>query len=135
MTTEPTESDEARSKGGRPRRYPRDRITATVRFTRERTADLRAEATAHGRSLSQEIEYRVEDYARMRKLLDAMSASRDRRDRDLADTNTMLDDSHATIGELCKRIEELQQTLALTDQRIAEIVATAVTRALMEKNR
>jgi hypothetical protein len=45
---------------GRPRRYESGRINATVRFTPERYADLKTSALQSGRSISEEVEVRVE---------------------------------------------------------------------------
>ena len=42
----------------------RGRTTTTVRFTAARLAGLRAAAASEGRSLSEEIEYRIERDAR-----------------------------------------------------------------------
>lgn len=48
----------------------RGRTTTTVRFTAARLADLRAAAAAHGRSLSEEVEFRIEHDARADTRLD-----------------------------------------------------------------
>jgi hypothetical protein len=48
------------SPAGRPRKYAEGRHNATVRFTPKRYAALRAEADKNRRSLSEEVEVRVE---------------------------------------------------------------------------
>jgi hypothetical protein len=45
---------------GRPRRYAPGRINLTLRVTPQRHEDLKASAIANGRSISEEIEVRVE---------------------------------------------------------------------------
>jgi hypothetical protein len=55
----PTEKTSPR-KPGRPRKYRPGRINATVRFTAETYAALRAEAEKQGRSMSEEVEFRIE---------------------------------------------------------------------------
>jgi hypothetical protein len=47
-------------KPGRPRKYAEGRQHATVRFTPQRYAELQARAAITGRSLSEEVEHRVE---------------------------------------------------------------------------
>ena len=49
-----------RRKPGRPRKYGRGRVNATVRFTPERYAALKAAADVQRRSVSEEVEARVE---------------------------------------------------------------------------
>jgi hypothetical protein len=45
---------------GRPRKYGQGRINATVRFTPERYAVLKAAADGSGRSFSEQVEYVIE---------------------------------------------------------------------------
>ena len=78
MTAMMMESGERRGPG-RPRRYPRGRINAAVRLTPTRYAALRAAAVAAGRSLSEEIEHRIEKCAmRARDALIADGADKQR---------------------------------------------------------
>jgi hypothetical protein len=51
---------EPRRKPGRPRKYGQGRINATVRFTPERYAALKKAADEAGRSVSEEVEARIE---------------------------------------------------------------------------
>ena len=53
------DKSDARKKPGRPRKYTPGRINATVRFTARRYAELKAAAEAEGRSISEEVEYRI----------------------------------------------------------------------------
>ena len=73
MTAMMMESGERRGPG-RPRRYPRGRINAAVSLTPTRYAALRAAAVAAGRSLSEEIEHRIEKCAIYDDTLAAMRA-------------------------------------------------------------
>jgi hypothetical protein len=57
-----TQAEEPR-KRGRPRKYGQGRASVHVRFTPERAAALKADATAAGRSLSEEVEVLVEKAA------------------------------------------------------------------------
>ena len=58
-----TAESEERPQGGKPEGV-RGRTTTTVRFTAARLAGLRAAAASEGRSLSEEIEFRIERDAR-----------------------------------------------------------------------
>jgi hypothetical protein len=58
-----TETKE-RKRTGRPPKYGRGRITSTVRHTPERYAELKAAAEQAARSISEEVEYRLERDAR-----------------------------------------------------------------------
>jgi hypothetical protein len=55
-----TAKDSPTRKPGRPRKYAAGRPHATVRFTPGRYAALKAEAEKNGRSMSEEVEHRVE---------------------------------------------------------------------------
>ena len=95
-------------KPGRPRKYGQGRINATVRFTPERYAALKAKAEKAGRSVSEEVEHQIEQL------------------------NT-LQDTLATLDMAFDQIRQLQQQLTATkrdDERLAQIVEDAVTRAL-----
>ena len=72
MTATTTQSGETRSGPGRPRIYPRGRINASVRVTPTRYAALRAAALASGRSMSEELEHRIEKCAAYEEMLTAM---------------------------------------------------------------
>ena len=58
-----SESDEPK-RSGRPRKFGQGRITSTVRHTPERYAELKAAAEQAGRSISEEVEFRIERDAR-----------------------------------------------------------------------
>jgi hypothetical protein len=66
-----TESGERRGPG-RPRKFPPGRVKAAVRFTPTRYADLKAAANAAGRSVSEEVEARIERAAALDDTLAAM---------------------------------------------------------------
>ncbi len=59
-----------RRKPGRPRKYGAGRINATVRFTPERYDQLKEAAAHNGRSVSEEVEARVERTFREEELAD-----------------------------------------------------------------
>jgi hypothetical protein len=54
-----TESGERRGPG-RPCKFPPGRVKAAVRFTPTRYVDLKTAANAAGRSVSEEVEFRIE---------------------------------------------------------------------------
>jgi hypothetical protein len=122
-----TESEEGRPKGGKPARGVRGRTTTTVRFTAARLADLREVAAAQGRSLSEEVEFRIEAHARSDAEMQALLAQ--------------LFDHQQQIGRLQQQVRTLQAKSApdkesvAADERIARIVATAVARALDERKK
>jgi hypothetical protein len=68
-----TESGERRGPG-RPRKFVPGRVKSAVRFTPTRYAALRAAANAAGRSLSEEVEARIERCATYDDTLAAMRA-------------------------------------------------------------
>jgi hypothetical protein len=115
-----TESDEGPAEGGKPEGV-RGRTTTTVRFTAARLADLRAVAASQGRSLSEEVEYRIEAYARHEAEMQEMLGQ--------------LYDHQTQIGRYQQELRTLKEKSALekesaADERIARIVADAVARAL-----
>jgi hypothetical protein len=61
-----------RRKPGRPRKYGEGRINATVRFTPETYAELKAAADQNRRSVSEEVEARVERARQYDQTLEAL---------------------------------------------------------------
>ena len=59
-------------RAGRPVKFGPGRTTITVRLTPERYSQLKQEAIDLGRSLSEQVEYLVEDAYRIREVLAAM---------------------------------------------------------------
>ena len=57
---------------GRPAKFGPGRTTITVRVSPSRLDELRQEAIDHGRSLSEQVEYLIEDAYRVREVLAAM---------------------------------------------------------------
>jgi hypothetical protein len=107
-------------KPGRPRKYGEGRIHATVRFTPEQYAALRAEADGHGRSVSEEVETRIAESFNSGTLQDAL----------------------ATLDSVLDQMRELQHRLAATkrdakrdEEKLAQIVEDAVARVLKGGNR
>lgn len=102
-------------KPGRPRKYGQGRINATVRFTPERYAALKAKAEKAGRSVSEEVEHQIEQLNTVMEM------------------QQQLQDTLATLDMAYDQIRKLQQQLTATkrdDERLAQIVEDAVTRAL-----
>jgi hypothetical protein len=82
-----------------------------VRFTPERYAALKAEADTNGRSISEEVERRIDE----------------------SFTGKALQDVLATLDMAFDQIRELQQKLAATerdDERLVEMIELAVARAI-----
>lgn len=116
MTT--AESEEGLAECGKPEGV-RGRTTTTVRLTAARLADLRAVAASKGRSLSEEIEFRIERDAR----------AEEQHQADLA----QLYDHQTLIGKLQEQIRTLQEKKAsdkgsgaVDDERAARIAAAAI---------
>jgi hypothetical protein len=63
---------------GRPRKFAEGRVQATVRLSPQRHADLKGKADAARRSVSEEIEARLERLAAYDSVLAAMGSSLDR---------------------------------------------------------
>ena len=109
-------------KPGRPRKYGRGRIKAAVRFTPNRYAELRAAADVEGRSVSEEIEARVErsfvekGLQDIRRELDQLTAERAGMWEEL-------------FEKAITRMAELQQAKALNEETIERAVARALARA------
>jgi hypothetical protein len=110
----------SRRKPGRPRKYGQGRINATVRFTPERYAELRAEADQNGRSVSEQIEHMVEQTRLLRELVGQLKISISSANKFEADLMT----AHAA------ELERLKETYAFQEERLAELVEAAVARAL-----
>jgi hypothetical protein len=67
------EKSEKKRKPGRPRKYGEGRIHATVRFTPERYAELKADADRLGRSVSEQVEALIEQALTVSQTLAAVS--------------------------------------------------------------
>jgi DNA repair exonuclease SbcCD ATPase subunit len=148
MTT--TETGE-RKRAGRPRKYGQGRITSTVRHTPQLYAELKAAAEEAGRSISEQVEFELEELRRVGPKLDKL-------DRDLeaykADEDRLVEKYEAKIKRLEGTIEAFKTTLealvklvtglvetqehilaqlqadrVATDERIARTVADAVAHA------
>jgi hypothetical protein len=113
----------SRRKPGRPRKYGQGRVNATVRFTPERYAALRAEADQHGRSLSEQVEHIVENAARDRELIADLRRQTEIQGKLTAEQMDKLRAAHAT------------ELIRWEDKRMAETVEAAVMRALRKAPR
>jgi len=123
MTT--AESEERPAEGGKPEGV-RGRTTTTVRFTAARLADLRAVAAEQGRSLSEEVEFRIERDARADAEMQAMLAQ-------LYDHHTLIGTLQQQVRTLKEQSAPAKESGAADDERIARIVATAVAQVLKGK--
>jgi|SRR6516225_10205027 hypothetical protein len=135
MTT--TESGSGRRPPGRPRKYGQGRINATVRFTPERYAALKAEADKQGRSVSEEVEVRVgrsftdDVLTGIQRGLNEVTAEMSEIGQELLNKAlAQIDELRARNRELETRVTELLQEQALTEERLTQIVENAVARAL-----
>ena len=145
------EKAEERRPPGRPRKYGPGRITSTVRHTPALYAELEAAAEQAGRSISEQVEFELEELRRVTPALDKL-------DGDLealkASQGTLIERSEAKIKRLEGIIEgfrtpldalvkltavlvetqerilnQLQTDRVATDERIARTVADAVAHA------
>ena len=121
-----TAKTEAR-KPGRPRKYGAGRIHATVRFTAERYAELKAAADDKGRSVSEEVEGRVERTFEQ----DKFKHIREQLDRDNAELLKIWEE---LVNRLLARIDELRESSPLTEQAIENAVTRALAKARLTIN-
>ena len=118
MTSEESE----RRKPGRPRRYGQGRINATVRFTPERYADLKAAADDQRRSISEEVEARVERsfteaaFAKMTQDLQAIGSEMGEIEGEL-------------LNKAMARIAELEKAQTINEEAIERAVTRALAKA------
>ena len=147
----------SRRKPGRPRKYGQGRINATVRFTPERYAELRAQADANGRSVSEQVEYLVNSaiyeqklVANFRRELEADVASSAEALRAASEKQMkQLEAEHAKRmeqleAEVAKRIEQHEaelerlkpaRSLEDTEERFFKIVEAAMASAIRAANK
>jgi hypothetical protein len=156
----PTEAVSAERKPGRPRGP--GRVNATVRFSPDQYAALRDSADRQGRSVSEEVEARIQQSfsdesvrETVERGLDSLNAAIDQEkellskviakhqarteklQQQITDSKEAhlrdLTNSTALAERLFQRIADLQKERALDEERLARIVEDAVTRALGEK--
>ena len=129
---------------GRPRRFGRGRVNATVRFSPERYAKLKAAADAAGRSVSEQNEFLIEDHERLEKIREeyerkaaeiAASVDRlaDRYEAGLARLEKLFElhveqvaTGERAISEAQRIADKLEKARGADNERIAEVVATAL---------
>jgi alcohol dehydrogenase class IV len=112
--------DEPR-KPGRPRKFGQGRINATVRFTQERYRDLKAAADVSGRSVSEEVEARIEK-------LTALAWENEFR-RDLGEIGHELRDiAQELLAKALARIDDLEKRQAINEEMIERAVLRALTK-------
>ena len=140
MTT--IEGGEPSKPAGRPRRFGRGRVNCTVRFSPERYATLKAAAAATGRSVSEQVEFLIEDRERFVEIVgDLVASNADMREttdqfiKRLEQVEVKQENERAALRkkelENAQRVaDRLQKELTSQNERIAEIVAIAVAKAL-----
>ena len=117
-----TSQESERRKPGRPRRYGQGRINATVRFTPERYADLKAAAEEQRRSISEEVEARVERsfteaaFAKMNQDLQAIGSE-------------MGEIAGELLNKAMARIAELEKAQTINEEAIERAVTRALAKA------
>jgi hypothetical protein len=117
-----TSEESERRKPGRPRRYGQGRINATVRFTPERYADLKAAAEEQRRSISEEVEARVER--------SFTEAAFEKIARDLkANSSEMVEIAAKLLDKAMARIDELEKAQTLNEEAIERAVTRALAKA------
>ncbi len=117
-----TAEQQDRRKPGRPRKYGEGRVNATVRFTPERYAKLKEQADQHRRSVSEEVEARIE---------------RSFFEEGLADIRRGVDQVGQDIQQMWQelfekamaRIEQLQAVQPLTEEQVERAVTRALAKA------
>ena len=123
------EKQTTRKRPGRPRKYAGGRPNATVRFTPKRYAQLKEAAETEGRSISEEVEARIER-SFTDDMLEKVGRGLDKVNRDLADmTLEMLQRQTSRIQELEARIDDLQRERALSEEAIERAIDRALARA------
>jgi hypothetical protein len=147
----PTAETEDRKRGGRPRRYAPGRITSTVRHTPQLYAELEAAAAAAGRSISEQVEFELEELRRVGPKLDEIDRSLEAfkaKDEKLVEKyeakiarlqgtidsfKTTFEASVKLEAKVCETLDlilaQLQADRVATDERIARTVADAVAHA------
>ena len=119
----PVETEAARKKG-RPARYGQGRTSLHVRFTPERIATLKALADRNGRSLSEQVEYIVEDHGRVEELVAKLARSDAETQSLLAQISDHMDQLWKHQQQIRKLKEENQKLKAAArDDGLAERVA------------
>jgi hypothetical protein len=123
MTTAETKE---RKRTGRPPKYGQGRITSTVRHTPERYAELKAAAEQAGRSISEEVEFRIERDARADAEHQADLAQ-------LYDHQKQIGRHQQEVRTLREELKALKEkgasdkgSIAMDDERAARIAAAAI---------
>ena len=123
----PVDTDAAR-KTGRPRKFPPGRVSVYVRLTRQRGAELKTEAQSNGRSVSEQVEFLIEDHARIENLTqDLLAQINDQFDqiRKLQQQNLKLKGENLKLqvhdDGVTARITALERTVASMDDALAAL--------------
>jgi uncharacterized hydantoinase/oxoprolinase family protein len=111
-----------RRKPGRPRKYGQGRINATVRFTPERHAALKAAADGVGRSISEEVEARIE-----RSFSNDVLKEIQRGLKEVAHEQNEI--AQELLKKAMERIAELEKAQTLDEEAIERAVTRALAKA------
>jgi hypothetical protein len=137
-------------KPGRPRKFGLGRINATVRFTPERYEELRLEADQNGRSVSEQVEYMVDQTRILRGIVHELRISFSSTHEDNKRLRLAFDElktahaaSQAEVAGLLATTDQAVEVAAtrtakltkvtLTADELAKIVEAAVTRVLTKE--
>jgi hypothetical protein len=111
---------------GRPRKFGQGRITSTVRHTPERYAELKAAADQAGRSVSEEVEFRIEAHARSeadrQEMLGQLFDHQQQIGRHQQEIRTLREE----LGTLREKSAAGKGSVAMDDERAARIAAAAI---------
>jgi hypothetical protein len=118
-----------RRKPGRPRKYAQGRHQAAARFSPARYRDLAAAAEASARSISEEIEYRIEKSFSEDRLLEIARGEKELKGELLSIAIEQLKQAMARITELMARITELERAQTFDEEMIERGVTKALAKA------
>jgi hypothetical protein len=119
----PTEKTTPR-KPGRPRKYGQGRINATVRFTADRYAALKMEAEKSGRSVSEEVEQRIE-----RSFTNDALTEMQRELQEVLGSFDMVLDQMRELQQQHRGLQQQNAVMKHENEQLIEMIASAADRA------
>jgi hypothetical protein len=114
-----------RRKPGRPRKYAQGRQQAATRFTPARYRDLAAAAEANARSVSEEIEFRIEQSFLVDVIRGVAEVGEELKDIAME----LLAKAQARNVELEARVAELEKAQTINEEMIERAVTKALAKA------
>jgi hypothetical protein len=115
----------ARRKPGRPRKYGQGRINATVRFTADRYAALKMEAEKSGRSVSEEVEQRIE-----RSFTNDALTEMQRELQDVLGSFDMVLDQMRELQQQHRGLQQQHAVMKHENEQLTEMIASAADHAV-----